>query len=104
MSASFAGEGARDRVQVGYGPKYAGPATGREARPHKSYREPCETGKRRYNNQIEAMQALKRCKELGRFERGYYQCEGCGFWHLTSQNPSTIGLTWMVSVGEGRPM
>lgn len=100
-------EGARDRVQVGYGPKYAGACAASLAEPRKkrkSYRNPCETGKRRYGNQIEAMQALQRCRELGRYERGYYQCERCGFWHLTSQDPSTIGLTWMVSVGEGRPV
>ncbi len=79
----FVNEGARDRVQVGYGPKYAGPSlgSGSEARPRNIYREPCETGKRRYNDQIEAMQALKRSRELGRFEHGYYQCERCGWWH-----------------------
>ena len=54
----------------------------------------CGTGKCRYDSRLEAAQALQSCREKQREERAYYRCKHCGGWHLTSQDPATVGLVW----------
>lgn len=48
--------------------------------------------KRRYRSGVEALQEAQRLRRYGR-ELFAYPC-GCGGFHLTSQNPKTIGMTW----------
>lgn len=50
-------------------------------------------------DELAAMQALHRCREQGRDEKAYYPCKRCGGWHLTSQDPATIGMTWSPTKG-----
>ena len=64
----------------------------------------CPKGKRRYVSEVEAMQEAHRCDLKGRPERFYYRCEYCGWWHLTSQDPETIGLVWIEKTGEVRKL
>lgn len=53
--------------------------------------------KRQYRSELEAMQQAARNDAAGRTDRYYHQCDthdGCNLWHLTSQDPSKIGLYW----------
>ena len=45
----------------------------------------CETGKRPFTKDA-AMRAVARALLDGRDEQRSYQCEFCGWWHLTSQD------------------
>jgi hypothetical protein len=57
----------------------------------------CEVhpAKRRYRTGVEALQAAHRLKRNGR-ELFAYECN-CGGFHLTSQDPKTIGMKWRAS-------
>lgn len=59
----------------------------------------CRTGKRRYTTAVEAVQALQTCEENGRDEKACYQCKHCEGYHLTSQDPASIGLAWSPEKG-----
>jgi hypothetical protein len=54
--------------------------------------------KHQYVSLIGAMQQADRNRRRGRGDVYYYQCDarkgGCGWFHLSSQNPETIGMTW----------
>jgi len=59
-------------------------------------RKPCPNfdSKRTYPTELEALQQVYRNKRRDRTDIFYYQCDVCHRFHLTSQDPETIGMYW----------
>lgn len=54
----------------------------------------------RYESEAAAREGLLECQRNGREEKAYYgPCKDCGGYHLTSQDPATIGIAWTEKKG-----